>query len=89
MDGVLAGCADGRCSFFFLLRVLAQAAAPSELHAEEHRRLQRGTTSFDTSCDAGENCKTMAACDVANGYPMTEVSAVVHPSPCLSGGARP
>jgi methionine-R-sulfoxide reductase len=66
----------------------AQAAAPSELHAEEHRRLQRGTTAFDTSCDAGENCKTMAACDVANGYPMTEVSsaaaAAVHPFACCA-----
>lgn len=49
-----------------------QAASPSELHAEEHRRMQRAGSSFDTSCDAGENCKTMAACDVANGYPMTE-----------------
>jgi hypothetical protein len=43
------------------------AAAPSELHAEEHRRLQNGHTAFDTSCDAGADCKTMAACDVANG----------------------
>jgi peptide-methionine (R)-S-oxide reductase len=48
-------------------------AAPSELHAEEHRRrVQNGDTAFDTSCDAGANCKTMAACDAAHGYPMTE-----------------
>jgi len=50
---------------------IGQGQAPersaSEVHAEEHRRLQNGNTPFDTSCDAGADCKTMAACDVANG----------------------
>ena len=37
------------------------------------RALQQSTSDFDDSCDRHElGCKTLAACDVDQGYPMTE-----------------
>jgi methionine-R-sulfoxide reductase len=91
MCGSSGPCAASSCgkkavfSAFLLGSSTLAAAAPVQRHSHlghgygggtKSRRSLQASTPFDQSCDLAPNCKTLAACDTAHGYPMTESRSV-------------